>query len=213
MGREQSSGGVDGAGVRDIADAHRQLLQDKSLQFDLPTYEPPAPPPKWATGLGEAFEALGPLFQVIFWVLVALAVIGFLYLVARSLVGARFGGVPGRGPNLSGEPDWRPTVEQARVLLADADALAAEGRFDEAAHMLLLRGVEDIREQRPGLVRPALTSRDIAALEALPDAARTAFGAIAVVVERSLFGGRDVGAEGWSACRGAYERFALDGGS
>ena len=29
-----------------------------------------------------------------------------------------------------------------RVLLADADALAAEGRFAEAAHLLLLRGVQ-----------------------------------------------------------------------
>lgn len=210
MGPEQSSGGVDGAGVRDIADAHRQLLQDKSLQFDAARFKPD-PPPAWLKNLGEALEALGPLFQVIFWVVVALAVIGFLYLVARSMMGARFGGLPGRGPNLTSEPDWRPTVEQARVLLADADALAAEGRFDEAAHLLLLRGVQDIREHRPGLVRPALTSRDIAALEALPSAARAAFGAIALVVERSLFGGRAVGADGWRACRGAYEQFALGG--
>ncbi len=213
MGREQSSGGVDGAGVREIADAHRQLLQDKSLQFDLPAYAPPPPPPKWAASLADLLAALGPLFQVIFWGLVALAVIGLLYLIARSLMGARFGGRPARRASSSGEPDWRPTVAQARVLLADADALAAEGRFDEAAHLLLLRGVEDIRAQRPGLVRPALTSRDIAGLEALPMAARAAFGAIALVVERSLFGGRDVGAEGWTVCRDAYERFALGGAS
>ncbi len=210
MGRDQSSGGVDVAAGGTPADAHRQLLQDKSLQFDALQFKP-SEPPKWAGGLSEFLAALGPAFQVLFWVLLALAVIGLLYLIARSIVGARFERVRVGGTNLSAEPDWRPTAQQAKVLLADADALAAEGRFDEAAHLLLLRGVQDIRDQRPGLVRPALTSRDIAALEALPDAARTAFATIALVVERSHFGGRKVGSEGWNACRSAYEQFALGG--
>src|SRR3546814_10172873 len=42
----------------------------------------------------------------------------------------------------------------ARALLAEADALAAEGRFAEAAHLLLYRSVEDIEGRRPGLVKP-----------------------------------------------------------
>lgn len=207
MGRERSSAVSDG-GVPDLADAHRELLQDKSLQFEVERFKP-QPPPKWANGLADFFEAMGPLFQVIFWVFVALIVAAIVYAIVINAMKFRLGERPHRGPVPSPQPDWRPTIEQARVLLADADALAAEGRFDEAAHLLLLRGVQDIREQRPGLVRPALTSRDIAALEALPEAARVAFGAIARVVERSFFGGREVGPDGWRDCRAAYERFAL----
>jgi hypothetical protein len=34
------------------------------------------------------------------------------------------------------------------------------------------------------------------------------FATIAAVVERSLFGGRSVGADDWSSCRAAYADFA-----
>jgi hypothetical protein len=212
MGPDQSSGGVEGTGARDISGAHRELLQDRSLQFEFVQFKP-TPPPKWLEEVVAALASLGPFFAVLFWVVVAAVVLGLLYLIARSVVKARYGGTPGPGPNLGPDAEWRPTAEQARVLLADADALAAEGRFAEAAHLLLLRGVQDIRDLRPGLVRPALTSRDIAGLEALPAQAREAFAAIARVVERSFFGGRDLVADDWSQCRGAYERFALGGGA
>lgn len=210
MGPDQSSDGVAESGVRDLSAAHREMLQDKSLQFEFTQVKPPQPP-KWLDGLAAFLEAMGPVLHVLFWIIVAALVLGLLYVIAQSLVKARYGGLPGAGPNLAPDAEWRPTAEQARVLLADADALAGEGRFAEAAHLLLLRGVQDIRDQRPGLVRPALTSRDIAGLEALPVQAREAFGAIARIVERSFFGGRDLGADDWSRCRGAYERFALGG--
>ena len=65
------------------------------------------------------------------------------------------------------------------------DALAAQGRYDAATHLLLKRSVGQIAAARPGLVEPATTARELAALGALPDAARAAFGIIAVRVERS----------------------------
>jgi hypothetical protein len=213
MGPDQSSGGVGGTGVRDISGAHRELLQDRSLQFEFTQIKPPPPPPRWLEAFVDFLANMGPVLNVLFWVLVAAMVLGLLYVIARSLVKARYGGLPGPGPNLGPDDAWRPTAERARVLLADADALAAEGRFAEAAHLLLLRGVQDIRDHRPGLLRPALTSRDIAGLDALPAQAREAFGAIARIVERSFFGGRDLAADDWGQCRGAYERFALGGGA
>lgn len=211
MGPEQSSS-VSEPGGRDIAAVHRDLLRDGSLQFDVPVIKP-TKPPNWLKPLADFLESIGPVLQVLFWIVVAALVVGILWLIIRQALKTRFGFQHQRGPNLGPEPDWRPTAAQAQVLLADADALADEGRYDEAAHLLLLRGVQDIRDQRPGLVRPALTSRDIAALDALPEAARAAFGAIAAIVERSLFGGRSVGRDGWTACRGAYEHFALGGSS
>ena len=94
----------------------------------------------------------------------------------------------------------------------DADALAEQGRFGEAVHLILFRSIDDLAGRKPGSVRPALTSRDIAAMDAIPAPARSAFGHIADVVERSFFGGRPLGQVDFRDCRTAYERFAFAGG-
>ena len=109
-------------------------------------------------------------------------------------------------------PEWRPDAAAARDLLAAADALAAQGRFAEAAHLILLRSVADIERRRPRSVRPALTTREIAGLSALPPSARPAFAQIGRVVERSLFGGAPVEAAEYAECRREYEAFALPAG-
>ena len=107
------------------------------------------------------------------------------------------------------ETTWRPMPSQARHLLAESDALAAEGLYAEAVHLLLLRSIEDIQERRAGLVRPTFTSREIGELRALPAPARAAFASIARVVERALFAGHPIGAEEFARCRQEYEGFAL----
>lgn len=100
-------------------------------------------------------------------------------------------------------------MAKARTLLEDADKLAAAGQFAEAVHLILFRSIEDIEGKRPDLISPALTSRDIAGLEGVPERVRRTFSDIAAVVERSFFGGRAVGAEEFAACRKAYEGFAF----
>lgn len=109
------------------------------------------------------------------------------------------------------EEEWRPDFAPARSWLEEADALAAQGRFAEAIHHLLFRSIEDIARRRPHLVRPALTSRELAAADAVPNGARGLFARIAALVERSLFGGRAVGPSDWSDARAAYADFALPG--
>jgi hypothetical protein len=74
---------------------------------------------------------------------------------------------------------------------------------------LLFRSIEDLDGRRPNTVKPALTSRDIARLEALPASARPAFARIAEVVEHSFFGGRPVTEAHWGECRRSYEAFAF----
>ena len=94
-------------------------------------------------------------------------------------------------------------------MLDDADRLAAEGRFDEATHLLLQRSVGQIAAARPEWLEPSSTAREIAALPALPEPARHAFGVIAERVERSLFALRRLGPDDWQAARAAYADFAL----
>jgi len=155
-------------------------------------------------------EAIWPVLEVLFWGAVVLLGLYILYVIVQRLRGAewRFG----RKAVDEGEGDaWRPAEAPARALLREADALAAAGRYSEAAHLLLFRSIEDIDSRRPQLVRPALTSRDIAGAPELPPEPKRAFATIVALVERSLFGGRDLGETDWRECRTAYERFAFAG--
>ena len=201
----------DGAGggisEADFIAAHDQLRADAAIQFDLPAATPPDPPPRWLLDL---LQAVAPYLKWIAWGLLALAAGALLYVVARHLIA---NGLPfGRSKTpreADAEPEWRPEAGPARQLLREADALAAAGHYAEAVHLLLRRSVEEIERRRPHLVRPALTSRDIAAASALPPDARRVFSGIAAIVETSLFGGRAVDAQGWQSARAAYEDFAL----
>jgi hypothetical protein len=212
MGRVAAgSSATTGAGAaeagRGFDAAHGALATDKSLQFAIEAPKPPPPPPDWLKDLFEILANLGPLFKIIFWVGLAVVVVAILWVIGRELIRIR---MPERHtPNLPGAEDWRPAPAQAMALLSDADALAEQGLYAEAVHLILLRSIGDIDGRLPNTVRPALTSRDIAALHRLPDAARPAFNSIARVVEASLFGGQAVMREEFAECRRAYEAFAF----
>ena len=106
-------------------------------------------------------------------------------------------------------PAWAPARAEAEALLADADALAAAGKFDEAAHLLLRRSVTQIAQARPDWLAPASTAREIAALRQLPETARAAFAEITARVESSRYALRPLGSADWQVARAAYADFAL----
>jgi hypothetical protein len=189
-----------------FAEAHRDLLADRSIQFDLPRFQPPEPP-AWLRWLTEFLSGDHPVLNVLLWTLIAAAAGLILYFIVRRLAGSRWP-LRRRG-DAAEEAEWRPDQAPARALLQEADALAAQGRFAEAVHLLLFRSIEDIDSRRPDLVRPALTSRDIAALDAIPGRPRGAFARIAMLVERGLFARRPLAEADWRDCRSAYEEFAF----
>ena len=192
---------------------------DDSIQY-APLPEPAEPEtPEWlerfldwlgdvfspvGEALATAMGAIGLSWPVLQWVLLALAVLGLGVLVFRFVPPFRH-----RAPEPTPEPEWAPDRHAALDLIAEADRLAAEGRFDAATHLLLQRSVGQIAELRPDLLRPSSTAREIAALPVLSDAAREAFAAIATRVERSLFALRRLDQADWQAARAAYSRFAL----
>jgi len=193
----------------EVMRAHARLLGDTSTQFDMSSFEMPKPP-EWLRWLGTLFEQLGPYAKYIFWGAAAIVVALVLWFIIREARGMAFRWPWQKKPEVEAEA-WQPDAGKARILLSEAEALAAEGRFAEAARLLLQRSVEEIGVRRPQFLRPSLTARDIAAAEALPGAARAAFAAIARVVEVSAFGSAAVSAEAWAACRAAYGEFALAG--
>jgi hypothetical protein len=196
-----------------LVSAHQKMLATKDLQFEFSQAPVPPPPPDWLINalkaIGKAFEAAAPFLQWIFWGGLALVALLIAWFLARDIVRIRLE-KSGRPLDLSKGPEaWRPSPERAKALLSDADALADQGRYAEAVHLILVRSVDDFAAHRPGSVKPALTSRDLAQLETMPTEARTAFAHIAQVVERSLFGGQDVDQDRFAACRHAYHDFAL----
>jgi len=208
MAQAAGSGGTHAAAAADrLVAAHARLLQDHTLQFGFQTRTPP-PPPDWLKPLVQFLKGVAPALQWVFWGGLALVAGLILFYVGRELIRLRWPSKVKPGA-VASAPEWRPEPAQARALLEDADRMAAQGRFAEAAHLLLFRSIDDIEGRRPRLIRPALTSRDIAALEGVPETARRAFQTIAQVVERSFFGGRDVDAAAFAECRRAYESFAF----
>jgi len=198
--------------------AHTAYLADGELQLDRPEQEvaPPEvnPPPPWLRSIARFIESLGPAFQVIFWIAAALVVLGILYFLFGEAIRLRFGGLskPKAKPEDDVLQDIRPDAASARSLLEEADALARQGRFAEAVHLLLFRTIEDIQERIDGGVPTSLTAREIAGLGKLPERAKRAMRPIIQVVERSFFGGRPVDASGWQEARSSYEDFAFGEG-
>jgi hypothetical protein len=194
----------------DVARAHAKLLADTTTQFDFPAFEVPKPP-AWLKPLAEFFEALAPYAKYIFWGGAAIVVGLILWFIIREAQGMAFRWPWQRKAEVEDDQDWQPDANVARALLAEAEALAGEGRYAEAARLLLQHSVADIARRRPEFLKPSLTARDIAGADAIPAGARTAFGAIARVVEVSTFGSAKVTADAWAACREAYGNFALAG--
>lgn len=196
------------------------LRADGDVQFaPIVIPETPPPEPSWFDEairdlfiwLAELFaplgRALGASWWWLQWVLAGCAALFALVLLARLLREHLAG--RGAGAAKAAEDEWRPEVAASLALLEDADRLAAEGRFDEATRLLLQRSVSQIATARPDWVEPSSTARELAALPALPDAARAAFSVIAGRVEASLFALRPLARPDWEAARAAYAEFAL----
>lgn len=180
----------------------------------VPPYQPPkSEPPEWLEAimrfLAKLLEPLGGwlggAWGGVEIVLAALAVLGAAW-IAWNLFQrwqlARLAADPAAPP---------PVIDRAAALalLEDADALAAQGRFDEAVHLLLQRSVHHIAAARPDWLSPSSTAREIGLIPDLPAAARQAFTLIAREVERSLYALRALAADDWHRAREAYAAFAL----
>ena len=194
---------------------HWQALRAaRDIQFaPLAPYAPPPPPPPpgWLMALGRwlahlfdpVARALGPAWPLARWLFLALGVVlilALLWHLARLMM-ARWSARPAPAAH------WAPPKAEAHALLADADRLAGEGRYDEATHLLLRRSVDQIASARPDVLHPASTAREIARSPALSAPARGTFTTLATLVERSRYALRPLGESDWHEARTAYASF------
>jgi hypothetical protein len=111
-----------------------------------------------------------------------------------------------------GSESWAETEEIAAdmtrrdptVVLAAADELAREGRYAEAMHVLLLRGLADIRARLDEPFADSLTSREILRSARLPEQARDSLRDVVGHVEWTYFGEYPAGQQDYAACRVSF---------
>lgn len=195
-----------------VGPGYGQTIAGGELQTAFPPPPPPSQSPQWnLSWLGDFFEWSAPALKPLMWIGAAILLLIILYnfvpAFAEWVDDLRFRRKGARDDEA--ETAGEAEAGAARARLADADALAEAGRFAEAIHLLLYRSVNDISDRRPGLVTPAMTSRDLAEAQDLPSVARHAFSMIARAVEISLFGGRAIDAAAWQQCRGAYAELTV----
>ncbi|WP_395645231.1 DUF4129 domain-containing protein [Terricaulis sp.] len=194
-----------------LAAAHQQMLADDRLQLQFAQFEPPDPP-QWLTPLSDFIRAIAPILQYVFWAGVIIIVALVLWVLVNEIIRrmpARAKAVKAAEPE---KPVYKPTAARARALLEEADRLAAEGRYGEAARVLLHRSIEDFEQVFQMAIGPALTSREVARLEQLSPQGRSVFTGIAQAVETALFAEQPLARERYMQCRDAYASFALQGG-
>ncbi len=201
---------VNGDNKQSFEQAYEALVESERFQTEMNPFEPPEvrEPPGWLKQFFEWLGTTGSFWEILAWTVAAIAVAALLFFLSRALF-RRFSDKTKSEADDIGEEGWRPESAKAQTLLGEADALARAGNYAEAVHLLLYRSVQDIEQKLPGFLRPALTSRDIASSETLPDRARVAFAKIAQIVERGIFAARPVDEQGWTEARSAYERFAF----
>lgn len=92
--------------------------------------------------------------------------------------------------------------------LGDADALAQQGKFGEAIHVLLLRTLLELSARGDKPLPDSLTSREILRRVDVPDDARNALSGLITAVEVSHFGEAVPGEPEYHACLQRFQQFA-----
>ena len=204
---EEGPVAVESVSEEDFDRAFRRLKADRSIQFELPARDaaPERPPRRRWKWLEALFEFLAPVARLIIYAAGAAVVLALLWFIVTSFTDVRF-----RRREKTGKPApvlYEPGAARVRTLLEEVDALAHEGRYREAVHLLLLRAVEDIDASRPGEVRRSLTAREISRIPSLTPRTREAFVSIAKINERGWFAGLVTDQAQWEAARAAYAQF------
>jgi len=197
--------------LHELYTAEDTLQLERPEQDAPPEIREPSPLPAW---LVDVFAFLGSILKFVFYIGAFCLIAYIAFHIIMALWGSNIKALLPRKKAKQDEddvilPSLRPDAASARSLLDEADALARQGKFAEAVHLLLYRSIEDIQAKRGQRLSTALTSREIGELDDLPPKPREALSPIIMLVERSFFGAGKVDNTDWQSARQSYERFAF----
>jgi hypothetical protein len=142
----------------------------------------------------------------VLWLVIIIAVGALLYAFRDALPMLRFG----RGGAWTADEaaiDQTGTAAPT-VALGAADDLAAQGRFVEAMHVLLLQALADIRLRLDEQFADSMTSREILRSKHLSDQLRHPLGEVVSRVEWTYFGEHPAAQDDYLACRSSFSALA-----
>lgn len=193
-----------------ISETARQVLSNSAYQTELPSQSLPEvssdpnfddyPPDQWSLSLPGWLFKVGELLLLCLLGAVVLAVVAR---IVRLLLDRNRGSAEDE-PRQSRQADAAIPANVATPTLREADELAAEGRFAEAAHLLLGAALAYLKQRvAPGLAE-SLTSREVIAAVDLNQDRRSALLSIVDAVEVSHFGNHPLDGSGYGHCRACF---------
>lgn len=194
----------------EIAAKARAVLANPRYQRELPEHPEPREVQGPGAGLVPAPQVPLPvvgagafLAQTVFLVLLIVAVVLLAVWLAVKIPWRRSaeqaGAVVREGEEPAASPEREPDFE-------DAARLAAEGRYAEAIHALLLATIRHFAERSRAAVEPSRTSRELVRLLPLRGDTREAFAELVRDVELSLFGGAPVSLDDYERSLSRFRR-------
>jgi len=185
----------------EISSALSDVLDD-SYQTQLPEMAVPDSTHLGGMKLRPPLIIIPPEVMRVLWI-VAIALV-VMWLVQAFVLPA----LPGARDEELTPYDFDREAVPADLPLPDHRELARDGRFAEAVHVMFLRALLTTARRLRVPLPAALTSREVLRRWRLDDRQRDDLGSLAVMVERSHFGGREVNADDYEACLPRYARLA-----
>lgn len=198
-----------GAYAQSGGDAVREA-RDRVLADD--AYQTALPEPRELPDI-EPFSIPPWLAETLYWAIligIAALVLFFLGNLALDLLRNRSAFKPNRERHDGTLRIETPPIERRAVdtgTLTEADRMAAEGRFSEAIHLLLLVALARLRRELGPRVAPALTGREVLRLPGLPGGTTEPLATMVQLSEINHFGGRTAAEPDYRRCRADFLRF------
>ncbi len=176
-----------------VRSAAEQAIHRLDLQTELPTGP-------------ESDRFTFRLPSEVLWIVIAIA-LGIVLYAFKDMLPA--GWAWGQGDAWNEEQDESVAAGRSPAAVLDAaDELAAQGRFVEAMHALLLRGLAEIRERLNDQFADSLTSREILSRARLSQEGRASLQDMVRRVEWTYFGEHPAGQADYLACRKSFDVLA-----
>lgn len=183
----------------------REVLKDPRYQREMPPHGEltDLDDPEEGDGFGSGGGGPAPIGvpvlgagaaigQAVFFVLAVVVVLLLVGWLGQAII-LRRRGAP--ADEVAAEGAEGAAVREREPTFDEATRLAAEGRYAEAVHALLLAAIRHFAERSRVSIQPSRTSRELVRLLPLGAEAREAFSDLVRTVELSLFGGAPVGQE------------------
>jgi hypothetical protein len=191
-------------------DVQQSLPEDSTLTD--PAKSHPMDGPGGEIESSGSLPSLGAIWDQLKWVALALVVAGILGFIASQIAESRRRERPIPAAAAPEAPAAKDAPWSADRLLAEADACAAQGRYRDAVHYVLLAALAHVARRFRDGAPDSATSRELLRTAELQPQERTALRDLVSRADRAWFGFHPSGAGDYAGARHCLDSFLSGGG-